>query len=79
MPRHRKLNEVEKNKYSSPYVEFLLNSIKCYGHREASNMPRSLSENFETKAVKKLYNLSLKNPNLKEKYKDVKDLLKSSC
>ena len=38
-------------------------------------MPRSVSENLETKAVKKLYNLSLKNPNLKKEYKDVKDLL----
>ena len=76
LPRHRKLNEVEKNKYSSPSIEFLLDSTKCYGHREAYNMPRSVSENLETKAVKKLYNLSLKNPNLKKEYKDVKDLLK---
>ena len=75
LPRHRKQYEVEKNKYSSPSIEFLLDSTKCYGHREAYNMPRSVSENLETKAVKKLYNLSLKNPNLKKEYKDVKDLL----
>jgi hypothetical protein len=76
LPRRRKLNEVEKNKYSSPSIESLLDSTKCYGHREAYNMPRSVSENLETKAVKKLYNLSLKNPKLKKEYKNVKDLLK---
>ena len=76
LPRHRKLNEVEKTKYSSPSIEFLLDSTKCYGHREAYNMPRSVSENLETKAVKKLYKISLKNPRLKKEYKAVKDLLK---
>jgi len=76
LPRHRKLNEVEKNKYSSPSIDFLLDSTKCYGHREAYNMPRSVSENLETKAVKKLYKTSLKNPRLKKEYKAVKDLLK---
>jgi len=39
-------------------------------------MPRSVSENLETKAVKKLYKTSLKNPRLKKEYKAVKDLLK---
>lgn len=76
LPRHRKRNVVEKPKGSTPSIESLLDSTKCYGHREAYNMPRSVSENLETKAVKKLYNLSLKNPNLKKEYKDVKDLLK---
>ena len=38
-------------------------------------MPRSVSENFETKAVKNLYSLSLKNPKLKKEYKNVKGLL----
>ena len=66
MPRHRKRNEVEKNKYSSPYIEFLLDSTKCYGDREAYNMPRSVSENFETNAVKKLSKASLKNPIVKK-------------
>jgi len=76
LPRHRKLNEVEKNKYSTPSADSLLDSTKCYGHREAYNMPRSVSENWETKAVKKLYKTSLKNPRLKKEYKAVKDLLK---
>lgn len=76
LPRHRKQDQVEKNKSSSPSIEFLLDSTKCYGHREAYNMPRSVSENFETKAVKKLYKTSLKNPRLKKEYKAVKDLLK---
>ena len=47
LPRHRKLNEVEKNKCSSPSIEFLLDSTKCYGHREAYNMPRSVSEHLK--------------------------------
>lgn len=76
LPRHRKQDEVEKNKSSSPFIEFLRDSTKCYGHREAYNMPHSVSENFEIKAVKKLYKASLKNPRLKKKYKAVKDLLK---
>ena len=66
LPRHRKLKEVEKNKYSSPSLEYLLDSTKCYGHREAYDMPRSVSENWETKAVKKLYKTSLKNPRFKK-------------
>lgn len=41
LPRHRKRYEVEKTKYSSPSIKFLLDSTKCYGHREAYNMPRS--------------------------------------
>ena len=35
-----------------------------------------MSENFETKAVKKLCKASLKNPRVKKEYKAVKDLLK---
>ncbi len=76
LPRHRKRYEVEKNKYSSSSIEFLLDSTKCYAHREAYNTPRSVSENFETNAVKKLCKASLKNPRVKKEYKGVKDLLK---
>jgi len=57
-------------------LEFLLDSIKCYGHREAYNMPGSVSEKWETTAVKKLYDKSLQNPRVKKKYEAVKDLLK---
>lgn len=53
-----------------------MDSTKCYGHREASNMPRSVSENFKTKAVKKVYETSLKNPKFQKEYKAVKDLFK---
>ena len=75
LPRHRKLNKVEENKYSSPSIEYLLDSTKCYGHREAYNMPRSVSENFETNAVEKLSKLSLRNTNFKKEYKNIKDLI----
>lgn len=73
--RHRKLNKVENPKYSSPSIEFLLDSMKCYGHREAYNTPRSVSESLKSRPVKKLYELSLKNSKLKKEYKGVKDLI----
>ena len=38
-------------------------------------MPLSVSENFETNAVKNLSKASLKNPRVKKEYKAVKDLL----
>ena len=48
LQRHRKQKkQVEKNKYSSPSIEYLLDSTKCYAHREAFNMPRLVSEKFE--------------------------------
>jgi len=62
-------NEVEwkkENKCSTPSADYLLDSTKCYGHREAYNMPRSVSERFETNAVKNLAKTSLKNPRLKK-------------
>ena len=40
LPRHRRQNEIEwrkENKSSSPSADSLLDSKKCYGHREASN------------------------------------------
>ena len=79
LPRHRKRNEVEwkkENKSSTPSADYLLDSTKCYGHREAYNMPRSVSEQFETNAVKNLAKKSLKNPRLKKEYRIVKDQLK---
>lgn len=77
--RHRKQNEVEwkkENKFSTLSVDSLLDSTKCYGHREAYNMPRTVSERFETNAVKNFAKTSLKNPRLKKEYRVVKDLLK---
>ena len=75
LPRHSKLNAIEKNKLCTPSSEFLLDSTKCYGHREGYNMPRSVSEKFETKAVRKLANKSLKNSMVKREYKLVKSQL----
>ena len=74
LPRRRK--PVEGNKYSSPSIESLLDLTKCYAHREAFNMPRSVSESFQTKAVKKLSKTSLKNPRLQKEYKSVKNLIR---
>ncbi len=75
LPRHRKRYEVEKPKYSSPSIEFLLDSTKCYGHREAYNMPRSLYERFESNAVSKLAKNSLKDPTMKKEYTRIKKSL----
>jgi len=75
LPRHRKLTAIEKNKLCTPSSEFLVDSTKCYGHREGYNMPRSVSEKFETKAVRKLAETSLKNPKLKKEYGNVMGLL----
>ena len=57
MTRHRRQNEVEskkENKYSTPSAYSLLDSTKCYGHREAYDMPREVTERFEASAVSKL-------------------------
>ena len=61
---------------STPSAEGSLDSQKCYAHREGYNTPRSVSENFETKAVKKLYETSLKNPRVRKEYQAVKDSLR---
>lgn len=53
----------------------MLDTTKCYGRREAYNMLRSVSENFETNAVKKVCQASLKNPRVKDEYQNFKDLL----
>lgn len=77
--RHRRQNEFEckkENKCSTPSAASLLDSTKFYGHREGYNLPRSVSERFETNAVKNLAKTSLKNPRLKKEYRVVKDLLK---
>lgn len=74
LPRRRK--EVEKKTYSSPSIESLLDSTKCYAHREAFNMPRSVGESFQTKAVKKLSKISLKNTKLQKEYESVKNQLR---
>ena len=75
LPGHRKRNEVEwkkENKCSTPSADYLLDSTKCYGHREAYNMPRSVSERFETNAVKNLAKISLKNPRVNKEYLEIK-------
>lgn len=81
MPKHRNSNKVEfewqnENKFSTPSADHLLDTTKCYGHREAYNMPRSVSERFETNAVKNLAKTSLKNPLVKKEYSIVKNLIK---
>ena len=75
LPRHRNQNAIEKHKFSTPSSEFLLDATKCYGHREGYNMPRSVSEKFEKKAVRKVAKTSLKNPRVKSEYKTVQGQL----
>jgi len=76
LPRHRNINKLDTPTSSTPSIEFLLDSTKCYGHREGYNTPRSVSEYWATKAIKKVYDTSLKNPKVKKEYKAIKDLLK---
>jgi hypothetical protein len=76
LPRHRKRSMVEKNKCSTPSADSLLDSTKCYGHREAYDMPREVTERFEASAVSKLAKNSLKDPLLKKEYARVKKSMK---
>lgn len=77
LPRHINRNNVkkEKNKYSTPSVEFLLDSTKCYGHREAYNTPRSYTERFDSNTAAKLAKNALKDPILKKEYAKIKNSL----
>ena len=49
---------------------------RCYGHREAYDMPREVTERFEASAVSKLAKNSLKDPLLKKEYARVKKSIK---
>lgn len=79
LPRHRRQNEVEgkkENKCSTPSADSLLDSTKCYGHREAYNIPREVTERFEASAVSKLVKHSLRNPRFKKEYARVQKSMK---
>ena len=73
--RHGKKNPVtwqKENKCSTPTPDFLFDTTKCYGHREGFNMPRSVSERFETNAVRKVAKTSLKNSLVEKEYEFIK-------
>ena len=75
MPRHRKPDQVEwkkENKFSTPSADSVFDSTKCYAHREAFDTLRSVTEQFESKAAKKIARTSLKNPLFKKEYARVK-------
>ncbi len=77
--RNRRQHEFEwkkKNPISTPSAASLFDVTKCYGRREGYDMPRVVSERFETNAVRKLAKTSLKNPLVKKEYGVVQDLLK---
>ena len=69
-------NEVEWKKENKCSADSLLDSTKCYGHREASDIPREVTERFEASAVSKLAKNSLKDPLLKKEYARVKKSMK---
>lgn len=74
-PRRRgqpQIEEMLENKSSTPSSYSIFDSTRCYGLREAYDMPRSVSERFETNAVKNLAKISLKNPRLKKEYLEMK-------
>ena len=62
----------KENKLCTPSIDSLLDSTKCYAHREGYNTPRSVSEKFETNAVRKVAKKSLKYPRVKREYTLVK-------
>ncbi len=71
LPSHRKPDRVDwkkENKFSTPSAVSVFDSTKCYAHREGFNTPRSVTEQFESNAVKKLAKTSLKNPRLQKEY-----------
>ena len=70
-----RFNWREENKLCTPSADSLLDSTKCYGYGEGYNMPRSVSETFETNAVIRFANKFLKNPMVKREYKLVKSQL----
>lgn len=72
LPRHKNSKSIIENKISTPTPDFLFDTTKCYGHREAFNMPRVVSEKFETNAAKKVAKMALKHPELKTEYASVK-------
>jgi hypothetical protein len=79
LPGHRRQNEVEwkkENKCSTLSADSLLDSTKCYGHREAYEMPREVRERFERSAVSKLAKNSLKDPGFKKEYARVQRSIK---
>ena len=73
LPQHRNSNEIGKNGGN-----FDSNSI-CYnqGHINDMDMHRTVSENFQTNAIKKLAKASLKNTEFQKEYSVVKALLEA--
>jgi len=79
LQRQRRKNEVEwkkENKCSTPSADSLLDSTKYYGHRDAYDIPREVTERFEAPAVSKLAKNSLKTPLFKKEYDRVKNSIK---
>mmetsp|Transcript_26841 Transcript_26841/g.44220 ORF Transcript_26841/g.44220 Transcript_26841/m.44220 type:complete len:227 (-) Transcript_26841:1597-2277(-) len=64
------------NEYKEVKETIESNSKKKNQRNSQLNRPRSVSESFETNAVKKLSKTSLKNPRLQKEYESVKALLK---
>ena len=75
LPRRRKkedfMNQLPPRKSSTPSAYSIFDSTRCYANREAYNMPREVTERFESKAVRKLAKTSLKNPALKKEYASI--------
>ena len=79
LPRRRgqpQIEETLEKKSSTPSSYSIFDFTRCYGHREAYDMPREVTERFEASAVSKLANSSLKTPALKTEYERVKNTIK---
>ena len=78
LPRFRKESAVpgqKENRLCTPSADCLFDTTKCYGHREGFNIPRSVSERFETNAVRKVARTALRDPLFKKEYEFVKSEL----
>lgn len=64
-----------KNYMSTPSIHSLLDTTKCYAHREGFNTPRTIFENLETSGIKKLCRTSLQQQALRKEYNRLKDSL----
>ena len=63
-------------KSSIPSAYSMFDSTRCYANREADDMPRSVTERFESKAVSNLAKKSLTNPDAKKEYARIQERIK---
>lgn len=64
-------------KSSTPSAYSMFDSTRYYKNREAYNMPRSVTERFESTAVSNLAKKSLTNPDVKKEYARIQERIEA--